>query len=68
MEFIELAKKRYSSRSYLPKTVDEGKLLKVLEAGRVAPSAVNIQPCHFIVIKDIPDTNRFFLTPRYIKL
>jgi nitroreductase len=52
MEFIDIAKKRYSVRSYLSKTVDEGKLLKVLEAGRVAPSAVNIQPCHFIVIKD----------------
>jgi len=52
MEFIELAKQRYSCRSYQDKTVDEGKLLKVLEAGRIAPSAVNFQPWHFIVIKE----------------
>jgi len=50
MEFIELAKKRYSSRKYLDKPVERELLLKVLEAGRVAPSAKNRQPWHFVVI------------------
>jgi len=51
MDFIELAKQRFSCRSYQNKTVDEGKLLKVLEAGRIAPSAVNNQPWHFVVLQ-----------------
>lgn len=52
MSFIDLAKKRYSVRNYKDTPVEEEKLLKVLEAGRVAPSAVNYQPVEFIVIRD----------------
>jgi len=52
MSFIDLAKKRYSVRSYLPKPVEEEKLMRVLEAGRVAPSAVNYQPYFFVVVRD----------------
>ena len=50
MAFIDLAKKRYSSRKYLDKPVDRELLLQVLEAGRVAPSAKNKQPWHFVVV------------------
>lgn len=50
MAFIDLAKKRYSSRKYLDKPVEKELLLKVLDAGRVAPSAKNMQPWHFVVI------------------
>ncbi|MCK4662276.1 MAG: nitroreductase family protein [Bacteroidales bacterium] len=50
MSFIELAKRRYSSRNYLNKNVEEEKIKQVLEAGRIAPSAKNSQPWHFIVI------------------
>jgi|WetSurMetagenome_2_1015567.scaffolds.fasta_scaffold01296_9 nitroreductase len=49
--FIELAKKRYSVRSYLDKPVEESLLLKILEAGSVAPSACNNQPWVFIVVR-----------------
>lgn len=52
MEFIELAKRRYSCRSYKNKDVEEDKLYKILEAVRVSPSACNLQPRHFIVVKD----------------
>ena len=52
MEFLELAKRRYSSRKYLDKPVEKEVLLKVLEAGRVAPSASNKQPWHFVIITD----------------
>lgn len=52
MTFLELAKKRYSSRSYKSVPVEDDKLKLVLEAGRVAPSAVNFQPLHFIVFRD----------------
>ncbi len=52
MEFLELAKKRYSVRDYSEKPVDDVLLDKVLEAGRLAPSACNNQPWVFIVIRD----------------
>ncbi|MDG5814132.1 nitroreductase family protein [Chitinispirillales bacterium ANBcel5] len=51
-DFYELIKKRYSVRGYLNKQVEEEKLVKVLDAGRNAPSACNIQPWSFIVIRD----------------
>ena len=52
MSFLELAKRRYSVRSYKDIPVEEEKLKQVLEAGRVAPSAVNFQPLHFVVAQD----------------
>jgi len=52
MDFLELAKLRYSSRKYLSKEVEEEKLNYVLEAGRIAPSANNMQPWAFIVVKN----------------
>lgn len=44
MDFLEIAKKRYSVRNFQPKKVEKEKLLKILEAGRVAPTAANRQP------------------------
>jgi nitroreductase len=44
--------KRKSVRSYLDRPVEDEKLNEVLEAGRLAPSASNIQPWKFIVVKD----------------
>jgi len=52
MNFLELAKNRYSCRSYQAKEVEFEKLNYILEAGRIAPSAANKQPWHFIVIRD----------------
>ncbi|HWT26951.1 MAG TPA: nitroreductase family protein [Mobilitalea sp.] len=52
MTLLELAKQRHSVRSYQSKEVEREKLLQVLEAGRLAPSAVNFQPFHFIVITE----------------
>lgn len=50
MNFLQLAKERYSVRKYLAKNVEESKLNHILEAGRVAPTALNKQPQHFLVI------------------
>jgi nitroreductase len=50
MGFLELAKSRYSVRKYENKKVEEEKLLEILEAGRVAPTAANRQPQRFIII------------------
>ena len=52
MTFIELAKQRYSCRNYDSSPVEQDKLDLILEAGRIAPSAVNYQPWHFIVIRE----------------
>ena len=51
MKFIELAKRRCSIRGYKPDAVPEELLNEVLEAGQLAPSAKNLQPFHFIVVR-----------------
>jgi nitroreductase len=51
MEFQDLIKKRYSVRSYQSKPVEEEKLQMVLDAARMAPTAVNKQPFRLIVVK-----------------
>lgn len=50
MNFLELAKNRYSVRNYKSDPVKKEDLMYVLEAGRIAPSAVNYQPWEFLVI------------------
>jgi nitroreductase len=52
MSFIELAKKRYSVRNYQNTPVEEEKIIQVLEAGRVAPTAKNYQPFYFVVVQN----------------
>ena len=54
MDFKDLAKRRYSVRSYQSKPVEQSKLIKVIEAALLAPSAVNFQPWNFVVVTD-PD-------------
>ena len=51
MEFSKLVKKRYSARKYEAKKVEKEKLLKILEAGRVAPTAHNYQPQRLLVLE-----------------
>ncbi len=43
---------RRSIREYEPREVEEEKLMKVLESGRLSPSASNRQERRFIIIKD----------------
>ena len=52
MEVMEALKGRQSIKSYLPTPVEQEKLEKVLEAGRLAPSAYNDQNRKFVVITD----------------
>jgi nitroreductase len=52
MELREAIKGRRSIRSYQDRAVEQEKLLRVLEAGRMAPSARNMQDWRFIVIRD----------------
>ncbi len=49
MEFFDVIGKRYSVRSYKPDPVEPEKLKRILEAGRLAPTACNLQPFKIIV-------------------
>ena len=53
--FLELAKKRYSVRSFKSQPIESDKLEQVLEAGRIAPTACNNQPQRIKVITDPTD-------------
>lgn len=52
MDFLELAKRRYSVRAYKDAPVEREKVVRILEAARVAPSAANLQPTHILVVDD----------------
>jgi len=52
MELMQAIRARRSIRNYLDRPVEEEKLLAVLEAGRLAPSARNMQDWRFIVVSD----------------
>lgn len=43
MDFSELVKKRYACKSYSERPVEDDKLAVILEAGRQAPTAKNLQ-------------------------
>jgi len=50
--FLDLAKSRYSVRKYENREVEAEKLTAILEAGRIAPTAGNQQPCIFLVLNN----------------
>ena len=52
MDFYDVIKTRLSIRQYKQDPVDDEKLARVLEAARIAPSAANRQPWHYIVVRD----------------
>lgn len=52
MEFIDLAKKRCTTRGFSNKPIPEEDLQKVLFASRLAPSACNRQPQRIIVVRN----------------
>jgi len=51
MQLNDLIRKRCSIRSYSPQAVEQEKLDYILEAARLAPSACNLQPWRFVVIR-----------------
>jgi nitroreductase len=52
LNFNEVLKKRRSIRRFKLAPVPKDKILAILEAARIAPSASNKQPWHFIVVED----------------
>jgi nitroreductase len=52
MEFFEVIRKRRCVRKFKKMDVSDGLIEKILDAGRMAPSAGNLQSWYFVVIKD----------------
>ncbi len=50
METLEAIKKRQSIRKYLTKSVDNKLIEKVINAGRLAATARNVQPWKFVIV------------------
>ena len=57
MDVFEAIKKRRSVRAYLSEEVSEKDVERLIEAGRWAPSAGNIQPWEFVIVRN-PETKR----------
>ncbi len=52
MDVLEAIRWRRSVREFSPQKIEPDKLLKILEAGRLAPSSSNRQAWHFVVVDD----------------
>ena len=50
MDFEKLAATRYSARKFADKAVENEKLMKILEVGRLAPTAKNLQSQRIIAV------------------
>ena len=51
MFFAQLVRQRYSVRKFDPRPIEREKLDAILEAGRLAPTAVNNQPQRILVLQ-----------------
>ncbi|SHI80412.1 Nitroreductase [Tangfeifania diversioriginum] len=60
MKFPQLIVHRYAVRDFESTPVEKHKLEKILEAARLAPSAVNFQPWHFIVVQAPENLEKMF--------
>jgi nitroreductase len=69
MNVFDAIKTRRSIRSFEDKPIEEEKLMRVLEAGRLAPSAKNLQEWRYVIIKDrelrrkiaVASNNQYFI-------
>ena len=55
MEFNDILNRRYSCRAFAAQGVEQEKVDRILEAGRMAPTAVNKQPVHIWAVSH-PET------------
>jgi len=64
---LDLISSRQSDRKYSDKPVEQEKLDRIIEAGRLAPSACNAQPWKFIIVTH-PDLRQQIATAASAKL
>ncbi len=65
MDFIDLAKSRYSVRKFDTKKVEQEKLDKILLAGHVAPTGCNYQSQRILVLNEEDSLNKLKLCTKY---
>ncbi|MGB6129781.1 MAG: nitroreductase family protein [Psychrilyobacter sp.] len=65
MDFLQLAKERYSVRKFSNKKVEQEKINLILEAGKLAPTAVNYQPQRILVIESDDSLNKLKECTKY---
>lgn len=58
MDFLELAKERYSVRSFSDEKVESEKVNLILQAAKLAPTACNFQPQRLLVIDSQESLNK----------
>jgi nitroreductase len=58
MDLYQAIRERRSIRHYEDRPIEEDKLLRVLEAARIAPSARNVQEWRYIVVRDAETRKR----------
>ncbi len=51
MDFLELARSRWSVRDYDPRPVEQEKIDKILDAAQIAPTGANRQPQRIFVLR-----------------
>ncbi len=64
MDLMQAIRARRSIRKFLDRPIEEEKLLAVLEAGRLAPSARNMQDWRVIVVSDAATRQRLAVAAR----
>lgn len=59
MNFDQLITNRFSVRSFTSRPVEHDTIIKILESAKLAPSAANFQPWHFIIIDEAANLAEF---------
>ncbi len=57
-ELLDLINTRQSDRAYLSNPIEKEKIDRIIEAGRMAPSACNSQPWKFIIVDETELKNK----------
>ena len=65
MEVFDAIQRRKSVRTYAPAPLPIELVEKILEAARLAPSAMNVQPWYFIVVTDPEKRKRISKSGRF---
>lgn len=65
MELDDVINKRYSVRKLSSKKVEKEKVDQILEAARIAPTAVNYQPQRILVLEDPENLEKLKACTRY---
>jgi nitroreductase len=59
MDCVEKILTRRSIRKFKNEPVSEEVINNILEAGRLSPSATNVQPWHFVIARDLKEKEAF---------